>query len=96
MENIKTFSDLLHKKYGSKGTPKREAFESQAMAYYIFEVLKEERKRGNLTQEELAERMQVKKSFISRVENGKVDVQLSTLLKILDGLGLRMSIVPAE
>lgn len=95
MENIKTFDDLLRLKYGEKGAPAREAFEARAMAYYICETLKEERKKNNLTQDELAERLQVKKSFISRIENGKVDIQLSTLLKILEGLGLRMSIVPA-
>ena len=31
-------------------------------------------------------------SYISRIENGKTDVQLSTLFKIFQGLGKRVSI----
>ena len=34
----------------------------------------------------------MKKSYISRIENGKTDVQLSTLFKIFQGLGKRVSI----
>ena len=44
-----------------------------------------------LTQEELAERIGAKKSYISRIENGKTDIQLSTLYKIFE-LGLRKRI----
>ncbi|WP_305952760.1 helix-turn-helix transcriptional regulator [Emticicia oligotrophica] len=58
----------------------------------ICEELKEQRKRHNLTQTELASKIDMKKEFISRIENGKADIQLSTFLKILDGLGLKMNI----
>lgn len=54
--------------------------------------LKEHRKSHNLTQTELASKIDMKKEFISRIENGKADIQLSTFLKILDGLGLNLSI----
>jgi len=50
--------------------------------------LKEARKEANITQEELAEKIGTKKSYISRLENGKVDIQRSTLLKNFEiGLG---------
>ncbi|MBK7885849.1 MAG: helix-turn-helix transcriptional regulator [Bacteroidetes bacterium] len=42
-------------------------------------MLKEARKEANMTQEELADKVGTKKSYISRLENGKCDIQLSTL-----------------
>lgn len=59
-------------------------------AFIIGEQLKEERKRAGLTQEQLADRVGTKKSFISRVERGRADIQLSTLVKLFRGLGRRV------
>lgn len=94
IKNIKNVEDLFRLKYGEPGTSKREAFENKAMAFYLCEMLKEERHKANLSQSELAERAEVKKEFISRVENGKVDVQLSTFLKLLNSLNLGIQVVP--
>lgn len=92
--NITTFEELLFHKYGEKGSPTREEFEAKANAFYICEMLREHREKQQLTQAQLAEKTAIKESFISRIENGKVDVQLSTFLKMLHGLGLSFSIVP--
>jgi transcriptional regulator with XRE-family HTH domain len=54
--------------------------------------LKEERLRAGLTQEQLAEKIGTKKTYISRIENGKSDVQLNTLFRIFEGLGRRVSL----
>nr|WP_294728160.1 helix-turn-helix transcriptional regulator [Prevotella sp.] len=35
--------------------------------------------------------MGTKKSYISRIENGHADVQLSTLFRVFSGLGKRIS-----
>jgi HTH-type transcriptional regulator / antitoxin HipB len=91
--NIKTFEDLLNHKYGDKGTSKREDFHARAKAYYICEMLKEERKKAKMTQTQLAERADMKKEVISRIENGKIDVQLSTFLRVIEGLGLQLKLV---
>ncbi|MBP6569475.1 MAG: helix-turn-helix transcriptional regulator [Saprospiraceae bacterium] len=57
------------------------------------ELLKEERLGAKLTQEELANKIGAKKSYISRVENGKSDIQLSTLFRLFEfGLGKRKNI----
>lgn len=49
-------------------------------------------KEANITQEELAEKIGTKKSYISRIENGKADIQLSTLFRIFEiGLGKRIT-----
>ncbi|MFN8347407.1 MAG: helix-turn-helix transcriptional regulator [Spirosomataceae bacterium] len=69
-----------------------EAQAAKAKAAELCEVLKQHRLRHHLTQTELADKVGMQKEFISRIENGKVDVQLSTFLKIIEGLGLRMTV----
>ena len=55
-------------------------------------MLKEDRLKAGLTQQQLAERIGTKKTYISRLENGKSDVQLNTLFRIFEGLGRRVSL----
>lgn len=55
-------------------------------------MLKEERLKARLTQQQLAERIGTKKTYISRLENGKADVKLSTLFRIFEGLGRRVTL----
>ena len=50
----------------------------------IGKLLKEERARANLSQEALAEKTGTKKSYISRIENGRVNIHLSTLFKLIE------------
>ncbi|MDI6779805.1 MAG: helix-turn-helix domain-containing protein [Bacteroidota bacterium] len=83
IKNTKTLDELLDIKYGQIGSRKRDEFEEKAQYFIISEVLKEARKEANLTQEELAKKVGTKKSYISRLENGKCDIQLSTLYRIL-------------
>jgi HTH-type transcriptional regulator/antitoxin HipB len=88
IKEARSFDELLDIKYGKVGTPKRDKFEEKAQYFIISEMLKEARKEANMTQEELAEKIGTKKSYISRLENGKCDIQLSTLYRIFEfGLG---------
>lgn len=48
------------------------------------EMLKEARKEAQLKQEEIAENAGTKKSYISKFENGKGNIQLSTLIRIFE------------
>jgi|SRR5665213_4260910 len=94
IKKAKTFDELLDIKYGKIGTKKRDAFEERAQYFVISEMLKDARHKANLTQEELAEKVGTKKSYISRLENGKCDIQLSTLYRIFeDGLGRKISLI---
>ena len=87
------FDELLDLKYGEKGTDKREQFESRAKYFIISEILREARKEANMIQEQLAEKIGAKKSYISRIENGKCDIQLSTLYRIFEfGLGKQVNL----
>ena len=93
LKNIRTFDELLDKKYGKVGTPKRNEFEEKAHMFIISEMLKEARKEAKLTQQELADKVKTKKSYISRLESGTGNIQLSTLIRIFEtGLGKRIGL----
>jgi ribosome-binding protein aMBF1 (putative translation factor) len=93
IKDAKTFDELLDIKYGKLGTPSRDEFESKAKAFVVGEMIKDARKEAHLTQEELAKKTGTKKSYISRVENGKIDIQISTLFKIFEeGLGKKIGL----
>ena len=87
-----TLDELLDVEYGIKGTAERTRFDNETRSFCLAETLKEERLRAGLTQEQLAEKIGTKKTYISRLENGKADVQLSTLFRIFEGLGRRVNL----
>lgn len=94
IRNAKNFDELLDIKYGKIGNEKRDDFEERAQYYVISEMLKEARKEAKMTQEQLAEKVGTKKSYISRLENGKCDIQLSTLYRIFEfGLGKKINLL---
>ena len=84
--------DLITEDFGAVGTPDRDQFEMECDAFVIGEQLKIERLKAGLTQEQLAGKIGTKKSFISRVERGLADIQLSTLVRLFRGLGRQISI----
>ncbi|MGV8090264.1 MAG: helix-turn-helix domain-containing protein [Mangrovibacterium sp.] len=94
IRNAKNFDELLNIKYGKIGTEKRDKFEEKAQYFVISEILKEARKEAKMTQAQLAEKVGTKKSYISRLENGKCDIQLSTLYRIFGvGLGKQINLL---
>ena len=93
LTELKTGTQHLAEKYGEKGTPSREEFEAKAKAWYYAELLRDERKRQKLTQQQLGERIGKKREYISALEQGQTDMQLSTFMLIANALGLRFSLV---
>jgi HTH-type transcriptional regulator / antitoxin HipB len=92
-EKYTTFEELLEKRHGKIGTTSRDKFELKSKAFIIGEMIKEERRLAKLTQDQLAEKAGTKKSYISRIENGNSDIQLSTLFRIIEtGLGKRLDL----
>lgn len=90
----KTFDELLEAKYGKVGTPVRDNYEEKANYFVIMEILKDARKEAKITQQQLADKIGTQKSYISRLENGKCDIQLSTLFKIFEvGLGKQVQLL---
>jgi len=93
MKNVTNFEDLLIEKYGNKGTEEREKFNADSLAFRLGVMLKEARQESNLTQEQLAEKTGTKKSYISRIERGLSDIQISTYHKLIEiGLGKHLNI----
>jgi len=92
-KNIKNFEQLVEVEHGKIGTESRNSYEERSQMFIISEMLKEARKEANITQEQLAERTGTKKSYISRIENGKGNIQLSTLIRIFEiGLNKRIGL----
>lgn len=91
--NITNFNEHVTKRYGERGSERRAEFEIKAKAFLIGELIKEERKNAKMTQVQLADKIGAKKSFISRIENGKTDIQLSTLYRLVEfGLGKKVHV----
>ena len=88
--NCSNLDELLDADFGKVGTTTRDEFNKETEAFCLAQTLREERIRAGLTQQQLAEKIGTKKTYISRLENGKADVQLSTLFRIFEGLGRRV------
>ena len=93
MENNKKFyteDEVLDEFIGKVGTAERDEFEAKVKKevddYFIGEAIKQARKRQGLTQDELGERMGVKKSFVSKIESGK-GIAYSTIMRAFKALG---------
>lgn len=94
--NLTPFEDLLDEFYGKVGSPRRDELEKNVEdalhAYRIGEAIKAARKRENLTQEELGERMGIRKSQVSRIENGK-NMTFATIEKAFKALGAKTATI---
>ena len=67
-----------------------ENFDSGYEEFKIGVMLKMAREEAGFTQEELAEKLNTKKSAISRIENHAKDIKLSTLEKFVHALGKKL------
>ena len=67
-----------------------ENFDSGYEEFKIGVMLKMAREEAGFTQEELAEKLNTKKSAISRIENHAKDIKLSTLEKFVQALGKKL------
>jgi len=93
MKNITDFEDLLVGKYGEKGTSARDEYDAESLAFRLGVMLREARQVAGVTQEELAVRTGTQKSYISRIERGQSDIQISTFYRLVEiGLGKRLNI----
>lgn len=69
-----------------------DGFETGYEQFKIGLMLRNAREEAGLTQDEIAERLQTKKSAISRIENHAEDIRLSTLEKFAEAIGKRLSL----
>jgi len=67
-------------------------FDSGYESFRIGAILRQAREEAGLTQEQIAQKLNTKKSAISRMENHAEDIRLSTLEKFAEALGKRMEV----
>ena len=67
-------------------------FDAGYEQFKIGVLLKKAREEAGFTQEELAEKLNTRKSAISRIENHAEDIKLSTLKKFANALGKELRI----
>ena len=92
-ENPKSWKEHINIKYGEKGTENRDRFEEEFETFKIGVLIQEARKKQQLTQQQLAEKVGTTKNYISRIENNTSDIRLSTLMRIInEGLGGRLEL----
>lgn len=90
---IRNYDLVLDAKFGKSGTPEREQALDDARAFYTGQILHDARKEVKMTQSQLAEKINVTKSYISRIENGGIIPSVSMFYRIIDALGMRIEIV---
>ena len=69
--------------------------QSYDVGYEEFKIgvmLRQAREDAGITQEELAEKLNTKKTAISRIENHAEDIKLSTIERVVEALGKRLKI----
>ena len=92
-KNIRTWTEIKDDHYGKKGTSRRDQLEREFESFKIGYQLRQARKHKKLTQEELGNIINKKRSYISRVENDGSNLTLKTLFEIVEmGLGGRVNI----
>ena len=93
LKGLPTANEMLNEKYGKKGTTSRAEFEARAQAWYYAELLREERKRRGISQSKLASLVGKSRTYITALEKGQTDMQLSTFIMLSRALGLDFSLV---
>jgi DNA-binding XRE family transcriptional regulator len=92
-KDITTWSQIKDQVYGENGTERRDNLEREAESFKIGLLLKKARESRNMTQEELGQIIDKKRTYISRVENDGSNITLSTLFDIVEkGLGGKVRI----
>ena len=90
---LKTLDQLKDQFYGPEGTPERDRIENELHALRVGLKIRTAREKLCLTQEELAQRVGKKRSFISKVENDGGNITLKTLYEIVEhGLGRKLHV----
>lgn len=91
--NTKSWKDIKNEVYGKKGALRRDELDRDFQSFKIGLLLKKAREDKHLTQEQLAELVDKKRTYISRIENNGSNLTLKTLFDIVEkGLGGKVNI----
>lgn len=85
-------AELADELIGKIGTPKRDAMEAQlareVRAHEVARAIKRARLERNMTQDELGERIGVRKAQICKLESGKYSPTMNTIIRVFEALGV--------
>lgn len=91
--NTKTLDQIKDEYYGVIGTLERNRIERELEALRIGFKIRSAREKKAMTQEELANRIDKKRTFISKLENDGENITLKTLYDVVErGLGGKLKI----
>ena len=91
--NTRTLDQIKNDYYGQVGTPERDRIEIELEALRIGFKIRSAREKKEMTQAELASRIDKKRTFISKVENDGENITLKTLYDVVErGLGGKLII----
>ena len=89
----KSWKHIKDNVYGKKGTERRDELDRDFESFKIGLLLRNAREEKNLTQQQLGELIDKKRTYISRVENNGSNLTLKTLFDIVEkGLGGKVKI----
>ena len=92
-KNLTTLEEFKDKNYGKLGTKERDELEAGYEAFKIGALIHDTRIKMGMTQEQLAEKVETTKSYISKIENNVKEARISTLQKIVElGFGGRLEL----
>ena len=92
-KDVSTWSEIKERVYGKEVTERRDNLDREVESFRIGLLLKKARESRNMTQEELGQLVDKKRTYISRVENNGSNITLSTLFDIVEkGLGGKVNI----
>ena len=89
----KTWTEIKDSVYGEKGNERRDELDRDFESFKIGLLLKKAREEKNMTQQQLGNIVDKKRTYISRVENNGSNLTLKTLFEIVEkGLGGKVKI----
>lgn len=97
MEELKlyTLEEVENEIIGPVGTPERDQYEmdleNELYAYKLGETIRKARISQNLTQEQLGEKVGIRKSQISKLEHGK-SISLLSMTRIFKAMGIPLTL----
>lgn len=93
MKDIKSWNQIKDDVYGKEGTKRRDDLDREFETFKIGILLRQAREKKELTQQELADMIDKKRTYISRIENNGSNLTLKTLYDIVEkGLGGKVRI----
>ena len=90
------FDKYVEKRRKPASAESRAAREVFSQAYVLASALVQARKASGLTQKVLAEKSGVQQADISRMENGSMIPTMNTFLKLMDALGVSLTLKLGE